>query len=573
MPIATATTEKEAALQSPVAPSLPDAQSDSAHAGATLPSVALTDKLLFKILSSEIAFQRGDPQSAYITLVSAAQETRDPRLARRAFEIAMHTKQPDQALTAIRLWHALAPSSEEATQYYLGIIILSDNLAEAQPIIEQRLKEIRPQARPLLMFQTQRLLARAKDKAAGFAMLERVLIPYQATPETHLVLAEGALATGDHTRAQAEARAALTAKPDSELAALTLAQVTKDKTEAEKNLIDFLTSYPKSHIVRIAYGRFLIDQKQFAKAQVEFEIALKEQPDDLTSLYALGILCTQNNDIKAAEKYLTAYLNQLAAHPNEKRDPSQALLILAQIAEQRNDIDAALNWLTQIEPGEAYLAAQIRRAQLIAKRGDVAAARTLLGDIDTDDEREQVQLIMAEGQILRDAYQMQQAFAALEAGLKRFPENTDLLYDYAMLAEKNGKLDLMESMLRKVIALTPNNQLAYNALGYSLAERNIRLAEAYTLIEKARELAPEDPFIMDSMGWVQFRLGKLQEAEDLLRRAYTLQPDVEIAVHLGEVLWVKGLKNDAQKLWRDAKTKDPKNDTLKSTLSRLQVSL
>jgi Flp pilus assembly protein TadD len=174
---------------------------------------------------------------------------------------------------------------------------------------------------------------------------------------------------------------------------------------------------------------------------------------------------------------------------------------------------------------------------------------------------------------LRDANRLPEAMAVFQAGLERFPNNTDLLYDYAMTAEKSDQLAVMEKALRKVIELAPNNQQAYNALGYSLAERNMRLQEAYALIDKALMLAPEDPFIIDSMGWVQFRMGKFKEAETLLRRAYSLRPDAEIAVHLGEVLWVRGEKDDAQKFWRDAQTKDPQNDTLKSTLARLNVRL
>jgi tetratricopeptide (TPR) repeat protein len=424
-----------------------------------------------------------------------------------------------------------------------------------------------------MMFQTQRLLSRAKDKEAAFAMLERLLAPYQATPETHLVLAEGALAKGDQTRAQAEARTALNAKPDSELAALTVAQVAADKLDAAKGLSDFLSAHPQSHDVRIAYARLLVEQKQYDKAQSQFELALQEKPEDLTSLYALGILAIQNNQMPTAEKYLTSYVDEVAKNPNEKRDPSQALLLLAQIAEDRNDPNTALKWLAQVGPGDAYLDAQIKQAQIIAKHGDVPGARKLLQGLETDNEREQVQVVTAEGQILRDANQMKDAFAVYDAGLKRFPNNTDLLYDYAMLAEKNDKLDIMETALRKVIALAPENQHAYNALGYSFAERNMRLTEAYGLIEKALQLAPEDPFIIDSMGWVQFRMGKLHEAESLLRRAYSLRPDPEIAVHLGEVLWVKGMKEDAEKLWRDVKAKDPKNGTLKNTLARFKVYL
>jgi Flp pilus assembly protein TadD len=323
----------------------------------------------------------------------------------------------------------------------------------------------------------------------------------------------------------------------------------------------------------MAHARMLVEQKEFNKARGDFEALLKEQPDDLTSLYALGVLGVQSNDLASAEKYLVAYLNALSTHPDEERDPNQALLLLAQIAEERKDTDAVLKWLSQIEPGEAYLSAQVKRAQVIAKRGDLAGARKLLHETPASGEREESQLIVAEGQLLREANQVGEAMKVLQAGVKHYPNNTDLLYDYAMAAEKGNQLDVMETALRKIMELAPNNQHAYNALGYSLAERNIRLDEAYALIEKAMKLAPEDPFIMDSMGWVQFRMGKLKEAESLLRRAYDLRPDPEIAAHLGEVLWVKGQKEAAQKLWRDAQSKDPQNDTLKSTLARLNVSL
>jgi len=538
-----------------------------------LPLVELSEEIIYKLLSSEIAFQRGDWQTSYVTLLSLAQQTRDPRIARRAAEVALSAKQADEALAAVRLWRSLAPNSDEATQYYLSFVILSDNLAEARPILEQRLKEARPQTRGLLAFQMQRLLARAKDKTAAFTLLEQILTPYLDLPEARLALAQGAYAKGDVERARQEAQTALNSKPDSELAILALVQVTPEKTDALKLLNNFVTKYPKARDVRMAYARMLVEQKQYTKARGEFEALLKEQPQDPTSLYALGVLGMQTNDFKSAEHYLTTYLNVLAAKPDDERDPTQALLLLAQIAEERKDSEAALKWLAQIEPGEAYLNAQIKRAQVIAKRGDMADARKLLRDIATNGEREESQIIVAEGQLLRDANLLRESLNVFKDGLKRFPTNTDILYDYAMVAEKSSQWDVMEAALRKIMELAPNNQHAYNALGYSLAERNVRLDEAQVLIDKALKLAPDDPFIMDSMGWVQFRLGKLKEAETLLRRAYDLRPDVEIAAHLGEVLWVKGQKDDAQKLWRDAQTKDPQNDTLKSTLARLNVSL
>ncbi|HZV64595.1 MAG TPA: tetratricopeptide repeat protein, partial [Telluria sp.] len=210
---------------------------------------------------------------------------------------------------------------------------------------------------------------------------------------------------------------------------------------------------------------------------------------------------------------------------------------------------------------------------LIGKQGDLAAARSFLDSLKPPDGEDQATVVLTEGQLLRDAGKVEEAYTLMEEGVKRYPDNPDLLYDFALLAEKTNRLDVMETTLRAVMAQAPDNHNAYNALGYSLAERNVRLQEAFELIDKAMKMAPGDPFIMDSMGWVQYRLGKLDEAEALLRKAYSLRNDPEIAVHLGEVLWHKGRKTDAQKLWREARAKDPKNDTLKSTLARLHLSL
>lgn len=538
-----------------------------------LPSVELTDELVYRLLSAEIAFQRGDWQNAYVTELSAAQQTRDPRLARRAAEMALSAKQAGEAMSAVRLWRELAPNSEEATQYFLGFLLLGENPEEARDILARRIAEARPATRPVVILQTQRLLSNAKNKDAAFAMLEALVAPYLNLPESHVALAQNAFVKGDAARAMSEARIALSLKPDSEMVALTLAQVSGDKAATEKVLTDFLARYPKSVEVRTAYARTLVEQKQYDLARTEFEKLLAAQPDNLTSLYALGMLGVQTNHLAEAEKFLIRYVERLAASPDEERDPSQALLVLAQIAEERNDPATALKWLSQIDSGEALINAQIKRAQITAKEGNLLQARRMLQEINPEGEAAQAQVTLAESQILREASQLDAASTVLKSALQRYPDNTDLLYDYAMVAEKGNHLEIMEQSLRRVITLAPTNQNAYNALGYSFAERNIRLPEAYTLVEKALSLAPEDPFIMDSLGWVQFRLGKLKEAEELLRRAYAARPDPEIAVHLGEVLWVRGQKDDAQKLWRAASTKDPKNDSLKSTLTRLRVSL
>jgi tetratricopeptide (TPR) repeat protein len=571
--------QKAAAPAAEPQPAAPAVESEAAPAVVEtpekLPNNDLTGDLLFRITKAELEFKQGQWQGAYITMMALAQQTRDPRLARRAVEMALAAKQGAEALAATRLWRGLAPESDEAVQYFLGFAVVMDDLAEAEAIFEQRLKAAPPAARGLAMFQMQQFLLRAKDKQAAFKLEQRVLMPYDDMLETHLILAQGAFALNDVAGARASAEKALAIKPDSELAILTTAQVSGDIDAAMKVLTGFLAKYPNAREVRAAYARILVDAKQYEPARQEFLTLLKEQPDNIATLYALGVMAMQTNDLPNAEQYFTRFVTVLGDQPNDERDPSKVLMILAQIAEQRGDAETAYNWLERIEGGDEklYLAARMKMATLTARKGNVDEARKQLAELKPADPADQAQLFQTDAQLLRDAGDHRAAYTVLENAVKRYPDNPDLLYDFALVAEKVGRLELMETALRQVMIAAPDNQHAYNALGYSLAERNERLPEAYALIDKALKMAPGDPFIMDSMGWVLFRMGNLKEAEAFLRRAYTLRNDAEIAVHLGEVLFAKGDISGAQQMWQEAHSKDPKNDALKSTLARLKLSL
>ena len=574
-PVAPADAAASPTAPAPAAPQEPDATSKEGAGGGELPKVELSSDLLYKLTKAEMEFKSGQWQGPYVTMMVAAQQTRDPRLARRASEMALAAKQGGEALAAIRLWRELAPDSDEATQFFLGFVVLTDKIEEAEPIFAERLANAPAGARGVALFQMQQILSRSNDKLYAYSMVTRLAQPYLDMFEAHLVLAQGALSIGERERAIGEANKALAIKPNSELAVLTLAQVTGESEAAGKVLATFLQKNPDAVEVRGAYARLLVEQKQLEPARDQFLLLLKSAPDNVGALYALGIVALQLEDTKGAEQYFKRFLAVLEKSPGDTRDPFKALMILSQIAETRGDTAGAIAWLDKVDnsASSGYVEARLRRAQLIARGGNLDAARKALTEIETDDPASQAQVLLVDAQFLRDAGYVQSAYTVLENALLRFPDNPELLYDYALLAERLDKLELMEASLRRVMALAPDNQHAYNALGYSLAERGIRLPEAHALIEKALQMAPGDPFIMDSMGWVQFRMGNLAAAEDVLRRAYAVRPDPEIAVHLGEVLWQKGDKDGAQKLWRDAQAKDPKNDALKSTLARLNVSL
>jgi tetratricopeptide (TPR) repeat protein len=553
----------------------PEQAKEGAQPAEQLPNVNMTSTMMQQLMQAELAYKKGDWQGPYLTMMSLAQQTRDPRLAKRAADMALTAKQADDALAAVKLWRQLAPDSEEAGQYYLGLVVLSDNLGDAENILKQRLAEATPAARGLVMFQMQQLLLRAKDKEAASSMLERLVAPYPNMMETHVVLAQAALARGARPNAEREARTALQMKPDSEIAVLTLAQSSENEAKATAVLKDFLSANPDAREVRSAYARLLINDKQLEAARQEFLTLEKAQPDNASTLYALGVLSMQMNDAAGAERYLSHFVDVVENSPDDERDPTKAVLMLSQILEERGDIKGALAWMDRLDSGDPKIqfGGELRRAQLTAKGGDVAGARKLLATIKPEDKAEQAQVVLVEAQILREAGNPKEAFRLLEQASRRFADNMDFQYDYALAAERLGRTDVMEKTLRRVIAKQPDSHQAYNALGYSLAERNVRLKEAYRLIDKALTLAPEDPFIMDSMGWVQYRLGNLPAAEASLRKAYALRGDPEIAVHLGEVLWKKGAQDEARQLWKSAHDKDPKNDALKKTLARLRVSL
>lgn len=546
-----------------------------ADAGGPLPNVVLTKELLYQLMKAEFEFKNGQWQGPYMTMLGLAQQTRDPRLARRAAEMAIYARQSAESMAAVRLWRELAPQSDDAAQYYLGLAVLGDDLAEAEQIFKRRLQDAGPSARGMAMYQIQQYLARARDKAAAAALLERLLAPYAKVFEARVLLAQSALARADGAAALLHARGALALKPDSEIAILTLAQVTPDQAAVQALLANFIASHPNAREVRAAHARLLVGQKKYEQARAEFAALLKDQPDNLNTLYAMGIMTMQLGDPVEAEKHFTRFVELAEKNPADDREPGKVYLILAQLAEERGDLKAADRLLDKVDAadGPTYFAAQLKRAQLTARGGNLNGARALLGTLRASEPAQQAQLVLAEGQILRDAGKLEAAYLVLEEGARAHPANADLLYDFALLAEKSGRLEEMEKALRAVMEQAPENHHAYNALGYSLADRNVRLQEALVLIDKALQMAPGDPFIMDSMGWVQYRLGNLNEAEAHLRRAYALRSDVEIAVHLGEVLWQKGQKADAQKLWREARAKDPKNDTLKNTLARLQLKL
>jgi len=531
-----------------------------------LPRQELTDELLYGLLLAEIASNSGNRIVAAQAFADLAKRTRDPRIARSATDAALKAQMPEAALESARIWLEADPQSQEALRTLTSLLLAANRVAEAEPYLQQILAA-NEAARADAFMQLNRLLANHGDKTAALDMVKRLAAPFPNLPQAHFAIAQAAANADQPALALKEAREAARLDPDWELAVLYEAQLLQaESNEAAAAVLEsFLKTHPRSRDVRLNYARVLVTQKDYQAARSEFGILLKDFPDNTDVLLAVALLSMQLEDWGPAETYLKRLLTL------DYGDRNSVRFYLGQVAEEQKHYPEAIGWYREVTRGAQYIPAQVRQAQVISKQGDLDGARKFLHGVSATNNQQRVQLILAEAQLLREADRTEEAFKIVGGALEKLPDNTDLLYDYAMLAERLDRIDVLETSLRKVISIKPDHAHAYNALGYSLADRSTRLPEARELVEKALALSPDDAFIIDSMGWVHYRLGEPEVALKYLRKAYAGRQDPEIAAHLGEVLWTLGQRAEAEKVWDEALAKAPKNETLLKTIRRLKA--
>ncbi len=560
---------------------------DAANPG--LPKLELTPKLLYQLLLAEIAGQRGNIPLAQSLYLDLARSTRDPRVARRAAEISLHARQLDSALEAARIWVQADPESSQGRQMLAGLLLGKQNLEEAVPHLakwlaieiarpapaegEETRRVENPQAAKSfsgnlghVLDYLYRLLARFPDKATELRLMEQLTAPYQNFPEAHYVRAQAASDAKDDARALASLERALELRPDWEAAVLFKVHLQQriSSTLATETLRRFLDDHPKADEVRIAYARTLIGDKRYEEAHREFEALLNAHPDNGEVLYAVALLSMQLRDLEPAEKHMKKLLEMRYG------DLNLLHFYLGQIAEDSKRPQDALQWYGLIKSGDQYLPALSRAAALLAKQGRIDEGRMLLKKAAEDTPNERVQILLAESQLLSSVGRNVEAFDLLDKQLAKEPEQPELLYESALLAEKIDRLDVLERNLRKLILLKPEDAHAYNALGYSLADHGLRLDEAQQLIDKGLALAPDDAFILDSKGWLFYRRGENGAAIEFLKKAFSLREDPEIAAHLGEVLWITGRRDEALKTWNDSAKANPNNALLADTIKKFK---
>ena len=528
-------------------------------------TLELDESNLYDLLLGEIALQRDDPALAAQTYLDVARRTRDPRVARRAIEVANFARQPELALEAAKIWQSVEPTSPQALQVVAALLVGTKRVDEAEPYLEKLLAADGINVESSFL-QLNRLLAGNPDKASNLRVVRKLAARHPQLAQAQFAVAQAALAAGDDALALAAIRQAAALRPEWEMAAILEAQILQKRSPAEaaNSLGAFIEKNPTAREARLNYARALMQDKRYPEARKQFEALLSANPGNADVVYAVGLLAFQLRDFPIAEENLKRLLGM------GYRDPNGVKYLLGQIAEEQKQWPRAIEWYKQIEEGDQALAARLRTANAIAKQGKLDEARAFLKHVETENAGEQVQLIVAEAALLRDANRPRDAYDMLGQALQKDPDQPELLYDFALTAEKLERFDVLESNLRKLIQVRPDHAHAYNALGYSFAERNTRLPEAKKLIERALELAPEDYYIVDSLGWVLYRQGDLKGAAAQLRRAYDGRPDAEIGAHLGEVLWTMGERAEAARVWKESLDASPENETLLKTIKRLR---
>lgn len=521
-------------------------------------------RTVFQTLLGELALQRGDVRLGLDAWSDLAQRTRDPKVLARATEIAGLARQYDQALELAHLWLSVEPDAAKARQMHSSLLVLANRLDELTPQLVRLLEED-PSNLASNLLQLNRVLSRLPDKKVTQRLVDQLTQPYPLFPEAHFARAQAALNAGDEFRALNETEKALQLRPDWEMAAIARAQLQARPApqSAIAGLDSFIQQHPSAREARLTLARLLISERRYNDARKHYNQLLKEAPDAPDVLYPAAMLALQQGDTQQGRVLLQRLLD--TAHP----DKHAIHFFLGQLEEEAGQRDAALEHYRQVGGGDQFIVARARSAQLLQQAGKTEDARALLHSTSASGA-EKVQLLLAEAQLLRNNQQDAEALTLLEAALKRQPDNQELLYDTALLAERTGKPEVLEQRIRQLLQLKPDHAHALNALGYSLADRGIRLDEAEQLITKAVRLAPEDPFILDSLGWVLFRQGRHSEALSTLQRAFAMKADPEIAAHLAEVLWTVGRKEEAQRLLTDTLRAHPDNSVLKSTRQKLQ---
>jgi tetratricopeptide (TPR) repeat protein len=548
-----------------------------------VPEVTLTSSMVFRILAAEISAQRSAFIPAGKTMLDLAKEVGDVRLARRALEFYLAGGNLAGALESVRLWLRFEPDEAEALSTELTLSAASGQTSGLATALRKKIDEASDKTAAI--GQAMGVLGRVPDKRAGLAILISVLQESQArdTLPAHIAVADLARAAGDAPRALGAAKAALNVAPRSEDAAMRVFEygLAVDVQQAFRDAQGFTAAHPKARRLRLLLASQWAERRDFDLAMAELVAMAKLEPEDFDLVFMQAQIAYRAKRLPESrallEQFVSLQTQRQVSASGGATDEGSALVdayqLLSRIAQDQGFFDDAVSVLDKIQDPTARHNARVRQAAIRAQQGRIDVALMLLDTSDPQSAEEEVLTASVGAQILRDANRPLEAIKRLEAANVRMPDTVEIKYELAMLYERNQRLNDTERLLREVIALDPGHAHSYNALGYSLADRNQRLPEALKLITRALEIAPNDPFIMDSMGWIKFRLGDYAAAVQYLEKAYRVRPEADIAAHLGEAMWMLGQRDAAKEIWKKGLVKEADNTTLLETIKRLGVGL
>lgn len=564
-----------------IKPRLPESQIIRLRAGQ-LPEVSLTSTILFQILASEISAQRGSYLPAGKTMLDLGRELGDYRLARRALEFYLAGGNLPGALESSRVWLRLMPDDPEASSTEMALAAASGQTSGLAAALKKQIDTASDKT--VAIVQAFAVLSRMPDKNSALRILSEAIGESNAKnlAAGHLALADMARAASDNVRALQESRLALAGAPRSEEAALRVFEygLSVDPEQALRDATEFVAVQPNARRLRVLVASYLAERGQYDAAMAELNAMAKRSPEDFDLLFMQAQVSYRAKRLEQArgflDQYVTVQAQRLRASAAAGATDAPAALaeayqLMSRIAEEQGQLDEAVSLLAKIEDPSVRFSSRIRQAVIRAKQKRVDEALALIDSANAQTDEELILGGSAAAQILRDAKRLPEAIKRMQALDERMPDSVNIKYELAMLYERDNQMRAAERLLRQVMVLDAGHAHAYNALGYSLADRNQRLPEALALITRALEISPQDPFILDSMGWVKFRMGQFAEAVDYLQRAYERRPEAEIAAHFGEALWRFNRQDEARRVWKEGFAQDPSNATLLETTKRFGV--
>ena len=546
-----------------------------------VPIVTSSPDIMYRILVGEVAVQQGDFDTASQVFLSLAKDTADPRLAQRAFQFSMADNNLSRGIEAAKTWALLAPNDPEAKATALALEASTGDTAGLAHTLYQRISQASDKEQAII--QAMGIISKMVDSRLALDVLEKSLpAEVKTLLISHLALSDVAWSAGDPERALQEARAALEQEPDSEMA---IERVLEYGLEVDQERVlaqarEFTQTYPDSRDVALLLISRLVTLGEFDQALLQLDEMQAINPEDFDLLFTEAEINIRAERFDTAITLLNQYIDVHSQRRQSLPDGtttslgsiSDARLSLVQIAEKQNNLHEAIRQLDLIEEPALEFQAKVHRAVLEAKLGDLKKANRTLDRLGVLAKRDQAVVDLTRASILRDSGRTDEAVKVLERADKELPDTPEIKYDLAMLYASQGRNEELVPLLRQVIALQPHNANAYNSLGYTFVDQEINLDEAQGLLEQALELEPNNPYILDSVGWYLYKVGDYQAALEYLMRSYEQLPDAEVAAHLGEVLWAKGRQEEAIDVWRNAWQPESPNHSLERVMERFGVN-